>query len=71
MVGEPDDPRLVELEARYTLQADALAQLSEVLWSQRKEIDALKAKVSSLERRVAELTAAGDEHAADEVPPHY
>ena len=64
-------PRIAELEARFTLQQDLLDKLSEELWRQQREIDALRARAGSLESRVAAMTAGGEEPPGEDPPPHY
>ncbi len=62
--------RVTELEARYTLQADLLQKLSDVLWEQQKTIDLLTARITRLEERLKSL---GEAETADDddPPPHY
>jgi uncharacterized coiled-coil protein SlyX len=68
MVGMSDDARLSELEARYTVQQDLLDKLSAELFRQKRDLDALAARLAAVERRVA----ADDEPPPDdESPPHY
>ncbi|MEZ4221108.1 MAG: SlyX family protein [Polyangiaceae bacterium] len=64
--------RLVELEVRYTHQQDTIEQLSDALYAQQREIDALKAKLGNIDKRMAE--SGGVEPVTDpsiERPPHY
>ncbi len=65
-----DDSRLMELELRYMQQAELLQQLSDVLYTQQKTLDALKAEVELLKSKLA-----GDPGLVDakqhERPPHY
>lgn len=65
-----DDSRLMELELRYMQQAELLQQLSDVLYTQQKALDALKAEVEQLKSKLA-----GDPGLVDarqhERPPHY
>lgn len=65
-----DDSRLMELELRYMQQAELLQQLSDVLYTQQKSLDALKAEVEQLKSKLA-----GDPGLVDarqhERPPHY
>ncbi|HEX8697845.1 MAG TPA: SlyX family protein [Myxococcaceae bacterium] len=65
-----DESRLTELELRYMQQAEQLQQLSDVLYTQQRELDALKAEVKQLKDKLA-----GDPGLVDakqlERPPHY
>jgi uncharacterized coiled-coil protein SlyX len=67
------ETRVAELEARFTLQQEYLDRMSEVLWRLQRELDAVTARVATLE---AHRAAAGEDAGAgslpdDEVPPHY
>jgi SlyX protein len=65
-----DESRLIELELRYMQQAELLQQLSNVLYAQQQAMDALKAEVDLLKRKLE-----GDPGLVDarqqERPPHY
>ncbi len=65
-----DEPRFIELELRYMQQAELLQQLSDALYAQQQELDALKAEVDLLKRKLE-----GDPGLVDakqqERPPHY
>ena len=65
-----DEPRFIELELRYMQQAELLQQLSDVLYAQQQELNALKAEVDLLKRKLE-----GDPGLVDakqqERPPHY
>ncbi len=65
-----DDSRVTELELRYMQQAELLQQLSDVLYTQQKALDVLKAEVELLKSKLA-----GDPGLVDakqlERPPHY
>ena len=64
------EERLTELELKYTEQQSLLQELSDVLYRQQREIDALKSQVGRLEKRLAaaeDLPTIG----AAEKPPHY
>jgi SlyX protein len=64
------DDRLTELELRYTRQQALLQELSDVLFTQQRELDALKLEVSALRSRLAgieELPSIGPA----ERPPHF
>jgi SlyX protein len=68
---DPLAARLAELEARFTLQQDTLDKLSEELWRQQRELEALRARVATVEARAAAPSEAGDAPEPDEPPPHY
>lgn len=65
-----DESRLIELELRYMQQAELLQQLSDVLYTQQRALDALRAEVEQLKRKLE-----GDPGLVDakqqERPPHY
>lgn len=64
------DTRLAELEVKYAHLEKLVADLSEVMWRQQKELDALKEGYRGLREKVA-----GDPGIVDastnERPPHY
>ena len=67
---EPHDSRLTELEIRFTQQQELLQELSEVLYAQQRELDALRLEVGQLKKKLE-----GDPGLVDarqqERPPHY
>jgi uncharacterized coiled-coil protein SlyX len=67
------ETRVAELEARFTLQQDALDKMSEVMWRLQRELESVTARVATLE---ASRAAASEDVGPlappdDEVPPHY
>lgn len=65
-----DEARFIELELRYMQQADLLQQLSDVLYAQQQELDALKAEVELLKRKLEGEPGLVDAK-QQERPPHY
>jgi SlyX protein len=65
-----DDSRFIELELRYMQQADLLQQLSDVLYAQQQELEALKAEVDLLKRKLEGEPGLVDAK-QQERPPHY
>ena len=65
-----NDGRLTELEIRFTQQQELLQELSEVLYAQQRELDALRLEVGQLKKKLE-----GDPGLVDarqqERPPHY
>ena len=61
-----NDERLIELELRYTEQQALLQELSDVVYRQQRELDALRAELLSL--RASQPT---EEPGPVEKPPHY
>lgn len=59
-----------ELEMRLAYLDDALSQLSDVVYTQAREIDRLGERCRQLESRVQAL-AEGESEADDDIPPHY
>lgn len=64
------DHRLDELEARYAHLEHTVSELSEVIWRQQRELDALKEHFSSLQDRLAADPGLVDATRQDK-PPHY
>ena len=64
--------RLEQIEVRIAYLEQANAQLSDVVYQQRQELEALREKLAALTERLesaqAQLTAYTPE---DEKPPHY
>jgi uncharacterized coiled-coil protein SlyX len=63
--------RVTELEARLTLQQDELEKLGDALWRQQRDLEALAARVATLEARRAAAAESEEPPPDDEVPPHY
>ena len=62
--------RIVELEVRYTHQEKLLAELSDVLYEQRRALDQAVRRVTALEQRITDQPTP-QRDPKDEVPPHY
>lgn len=60
------EARLVDLETRYAYLERQVADLSEVVFEQQKNIDALRRQVTELRDRLA-----ATETTPNEAPPHY
>ncbi|WP_244238504.1 SlyX family protein [Corallococcus terminator] len=65
-----EDKRLVELEIRYTQQQELLQELSDVLYQQGRVIDALRAEMDGLKRKLEAEPGMVDAR-QQERPPHY
>ena len=67
-----NDARIEQLEVRVAHQDQTLHELSEEVYRQQRQIQALEAIVKHLSARVAAAEAGqpGDQP-SDEVPPHY
>lgn len=64
--------RIVELEVRYTHQERLIAELSDVLYEQRRALDQAVRRVTALEQRLNEASSTPrPRDPKDEVPPHY
>lgn len=64
------EARLTHLETMYAHLEKTVAELSEVVWRQQREIDALKEAIGTLQERLAAepgLVEAG----GHDKPPHY
>lgn len=65
-----DESRLIELELRYMQQSELLQQLSDVLYEQQRSLDALRAEVDLLKRKLEGEPGLVDAK-QQERPPHY
>jgi SlyX protein len=65
-----DESRIVELELRYMQQQELLQQLNEVMYAQQRELDALRAEVESLKKKLEGEPGLVDAR-QQEKPPHY
>ena len=65
-----DESRLIELELRYMQQTELLQQLSDVLYAQQQELDALRTEVELLKRKLEGEPGLVDAR-QQERPPHY
>ena len=65
-----DESRFIELELRYMQQTELLQQLSDVLYAQQRELDALRAEVEALKRKLEGEPGLVDAK-QQERPPHY
>jgi uncharacterized coiled-coil protein SlyX len=61
------EPRLVDLEIRYTHLEQQYAELSQVVFEQQKTLEAVQKELLRLRGRIEEL----GEPMANEKPPHY
>ena len=70
-----NEERLIDLESAQAFQEKTIGELSAVILTQQKEIDALKTQVRRILARMAQAEAAGGTgHAVSEPeppPPHY
>ena len=65
------DERITELELRFTEQERLLQELSGVLFSQQREMDALRAQVARLEKKLQAEPGLVDPSGDKDPPPHY
>ncbi len=65
-----DEARLTELEIRFTQQQDTLQALSDVVYAQARDLDALRAEVAALRKRLEAEPGLVDARATER-PPHY
>jgi uncharacterized coiled-coil protein SlyX len=61
------EPRLIDLETRYTHLERQVADLSQVVFEQQRVIDALQRQLAELRDR----SGAAGEAASHDPPPHY
>jgi SlyX protein len=67
----PLSERVVELETLYAHLERTVADLSEVVLAQQRELDALGKKAATLEAELASTTDPEVRKPEDEKPPHY
>lgn len=65
-----DEARIIELEIRFMQQQELLQELSDVLYSQQRLIDALMAEVELLKKKLEADPGLVDAR-QHERPPHY
>jgi SlyX protein len=66
------EERLIELEIKVTSQDDLTQQLSDLVYHQQKQIDALRALCTALVKRLGETSNdGGADTYTHERPPHY
>lgn len=67
------DQRIEQLEFKIAFLEEATAQLSDVVYEQRQQIEALRAQLAGFMSRVeaAQAQAATSYTAEEEKPPHY
>lgn len=61
------EPRLIELEMRYTHLERQFSDLSEIVFAQQKQIDVLRQQLSAVRSQIVGL----GEATPNEKPPHY
>ncbi|MBX7098183.1 MAG: SlyX family protein [Myxococcaceae bacterium] len=65
------DERVTELELKFTVQEHQLQELSEVLWKQQREIDALQTRLALLAKKLEGEGGGLVDPQQQERPPHY
>lgn len=65
-----DEERIIELEIRYTQQQELLQELSDVLYAQQRTMDALRAELELLKKKLEADPGLVDAK-QHERPPHY
>jgi len=65
------EARITELELRFTEQERLLQELSGVLFAQQQELDALRARVAFLEKKLQGEPGLVDPATDKDPPPHY
>ena len=66
-----DGQRLIELEIKSALADDALDQLSQTLFRQQEQLDALAKEVIRLRDLIARIEVDSPRSLRDDLPPHY
>lgn len=62
--------RMDELEMRFSYQENMIQELSGVIYSQQKELEALRAEVKTLTSKMKDLEHSAAEGSSQK-PPHY
>ena len=71
-IPQPIDDRLVDLEVKAAYADDQVEQLSDLIYRQQQQIDALLHELRLMRERLPEQGAAGaPRNLRDEIPPHY
>jgi len=65
-----DDERLIELEARYMQLENTVQQLSEVMYRQQRQLDALNEVLERVRQKLGGDPGLVDA-SRDDKPPHY
>jgi SlyX protein len=63
--------RIDTLEFKVAHLERALQELSDVLYRQQRELDALRERNQQLVEQVQQLADRGGEASGEEIPPHY
>jgi len=66
-----DARRLIELEIKAALADDALDQLSQTLFRQQEQLDALAKGLVRLRDLISRIEADSPRSLRDDLPPHY
>ncbi|WP_257451972.1 SlyX family protein [Archangium lipolyticum] len=64
------ESRIVELELRYMQQQELLQELSDALYAQQRELDALRAELEHVKKKLEGEPGLVDAR-QQEKPPHY
>ena len=71
----PNSDHIIELETKIAFLEQHINELSDVLYSQQKQLDSLSEKYSNLKNHLSNLEngaeSGEDAQASDERPPHY
>jgi len=71
-IPQPIEDRLVDLEVKAAYAEDQLEQLSDLIYRQQQQIDALLHELRLLRDRMPEAgTTSAPRNLRDEIPPHY
>lgn len=65
------EQRVEQLETRVAFQDEALNRLSDIIASQRKELDQLHQEMAELKARFREIHLSAVNPQESEIPPHY
>ena len=66
------EERLNEVETRVGLAEDLMEELNLVVYRQQQQIELLQSQLRHLHQQLQDgLTAAGERHPREEIPPHY
>jgi len=69
--GSLEAQRLLELEIKSALADDALDQLSQTIFRQQEQLDALAKELARLRDLISRIESDSPRSLRDDLPPHY
>ena len=69
--GSRDAQRLIELEIKSALADDALDQLSQTIFRQQEQLEALAKELARLRDLISRIESDSPRSLREDLPPHY